>query len=132
MRARIAAAAAALFILAACSDAEAEQARRDLVDAALKAERVYERAHSAYLRDWTALGNAFTPHGASVARDNYLEGRESQTPQPILLSVTYRRAVHSTVAYVEAQDAYDVALEAVEDAGAMELLLALTPTPEGE
>ena len=121
------AASAVLLLLFACSDAEAEQARRDLVDAALKAERAYERAHTAYTRAWTALGNAFTPRGATVARDNYLEGRESETPQPILLSTLYRRAVVSTKAYLEAHNAYDVALQSVEDAGAADLL---TPTPE--
>ena len=119
----------ALLVLSACSDAEGEQERRELVDAALKAERAYERAHSAYLRDWTALGNAFTSRGAQIARDNYLDGRESDTPQPILLSTAYRRAVHSTDAYLEALDAYNVALSAVGDAGAMDLL---TPTPEEE
>ena len=126
---RIVGAVAILLLTLACSDAEAEQQRRDLVDAVLKAERTYERAHSAYLRDWTTLGNAFTPHGARTARDNYLGGRESDTPQPLLLSTAYRRAVHSTVAYLEAEDAYNVALSAVEDAGATDLL---TPTPEGE
>ena len=123
------AASAALLLLFACSDAEEEQEHQELVDAALKAERAFKRAHSAYTRAWTALGNAFTPRGATVARDNYLDRRESETPQPILLSTLYRRAIYSTDAYLEALDAYNVALAAVQDAGAMDLL---TPTPEGE
>ena len=108
---------------------------RGLVDAALVAEQTYDRASAKFIRDWEAVASAFTPRGAAVARDNYLDGRESETPAQILAAGTYRRAVESTDAYLEALDAYNAALQAVEDAGAWDLLeevAILPPTPEPE
>ena len=102
---------------------------RRLVDAALDAEETYDRASAKFIRDWEAVERAFTQRGAALARDNYLEGKESETPAQILAAGTYRRAVETTDAYLEALDAYESALQAVEDAGAWDLLEA-TPTPE--
>lgn len=113
----------------ACSDAEA----RRIVDEALDAEEAYDRASAEFIRDWEAVEAAFTVRGGALARNNYLDGKESETPAPILASGTYRRATESTDAYLEALSAYDAALEAVEDAGAWDLLEevdAATPTPE--
>ena len=117
-----------ILALAACSDEE----ERRVVDTALDAEQVYERAHAKYLRDWNAVAIAFTVRGGTLARDNYLDGKESETPAQILAAGTYRRAVESTDAYLEALDAYDAALQAVEDAGAWDLLeeVASEPAPE--
>ena len=121
----LAAVALGFCVLMACSDAE----KRELVDAALEVEAAYDRASAKLTRDWKAVERAFTPRGATLARDNYLDGKESETPAQILASGTYQRAIESTDAYLEALDAYDAALLAVEDAGAWDLLEA-TPTPE--
>ena len=108
---------------------------RRLVDTALDAEDAAEEARRDYQRYWEAVASAFTQRGATLARDNYLDGKESDTPDSIRAASTYRRAVEYTDIYIGALRAVDVALDAVEEAGAWDLLERTTmepPTPEPE
>ena len=108
---------------------------RRLVDAALEAEDTAEEARRDYQRYWEAVARAYGTKAGTFARDNYLDGKEADTPDSIRAASTYRRAVEYTDIYVDALRAVDTALDAVEAAGAWDLLERTTmepPTPEPE